>query len=107
VLDTDLFSDNVALTDSGADLFYSADRYDWQNTMARVEHEWIANSRLDATFSGYFTHHTFDHSYMLTNTRQAISLPYTSYAVAQYEFKQLACRTTYRRDLQAMITSVS
>src|SRR5699024_9092941 len=54
-LNTDLFSENTSLTVNTADLFYSADRYDWQNTMARIKHEWIASSRLDATFGGYFT----------------------------------------------------
>src|SRR5699024_4638318 len=91
----------------GADLFYSADRYDWQNTMARIKHEWIAGSRLDATFSGYFTHHTFDHSYMLTNSRLANSYPYTSYAVAQNELKQYARRTTDSGDQNEMIQSAT
>src|SRR5699024_10624465 len=40
-LKSDLFSENTALTSQGAQLFYSADNYDWQNTMVHMEHHWI------------------------------------------------------------------
>lgn len=69
-LQTDLFSENTvadAAQSFSPGLFFSIDRYNWTNTMAKAEHQWLVNSRLDASLSGYITHHALDHNYSLTN----------------------------------------
>lgn len=68
-LKTNLFSENTVLEVSAfaPGLFYSIDRYDWTNTMAKIEHQWVINSRFDASLSGYITQHSLNHSYSITN----------------------------------------
>jgi hypothetical protein len=76
LLETDLYSQNVEIphfkaTPSVPNLFYSFDHYNWTNYMAKVEHDWLINARLNATMSGYITHHAFNHNYVLTNNQKA------------------------------------
>src|SRR5699024_641807 len=65
-----------------------------------------ASSRLDANFSAYFTRHTFDHNYKLTNNRQA-NLLFGSYRVTQDQLKEYAYRTMDSGDQNAMIQSTA
>ena len=103
-LSTDLFSENVVVQAYSANLFYSSDQYDWENTMAKIKHEWLASSRLDASISGYFTKHTFDHNYVFSNDHQA-KLWDSPYMQAHSDLKQYARKTMTTGDQNAMVQS--
>src|SRR5699024_7012786 len=70
VLKTSLYSENVVLAQSTANLFYSLDHYNWTNSMAKVAHNWLINSHFDARMSAYITHHSLHHHYIITNNVQ-------------------------------------
>lgn len=64
-LQTDLFSQNVELAFDAPNYVSAIDRYNWTNWMGKVEHEWLVNSRLNASISAYMTRHTFRHQYSM------------------------------------------
>lgn len=66
-LQTDLFSQNIELASRAPNYMSTIDRYNWKNWMAKVEHEWLVNPRLDASISGYLTKHTLQHQYAMGN----------------------------------------
>lgn len=66
-LETTLFSENVILGSEAPHYMSTIDRYEWTNTMGRIEHEWLISSRLDASLSGYLTRHTLQHQYAMGN----------------------------------------
>jgi hypothetical protein len=105
LLKTNLFSKNVQLDSQAADLYYSLDRYDWANTMAKVDHQWLVNARLDATISGYITSHSFDHNYFLTNNRRANVYPFASASTARQELQSYAAKAMETGDRNAMVQS--
>ncbi len=70
VLETSLYSKNIFLASSDPDLFYSIDRYNWTNSMAKIAHHWLINSRFDIEISTYITRHTLHHNYVITNNLQ-------------------------------------
>lgn len=68
-LKTNLFSENIKPHDVSLSpgLFFSIDQYNWKNTMGKIEHQWLINSRFDASLGGYITRHSLDHSYSITS----------------------------------------
>jgi hypothetical protein len=111
-LKTDLFSQKktipyMDLASSAPDLFYSFDHYNWINYMAKAEHNWLINARLNATISGYVTHHSFDHHYVLTNNRQAHlgNAALLSADFARNKLKQYAAESIKTGDKNAVTQS--
>jgi hypothetical protein len=110
LLETDLFSQNITIpylntTSPVPKLFYSFDHYNWINYMAKVEHDWLINARLNATLSGYVTHHSFNHNYMLTNNRQAHVSADAPAMPAQHKLKQHASKSMRTGDKNAVAQS--
>jgi hypothetical protein len=112
LLQTNLFSKNeqipsLDLTATVPNLFYSFDHYRWTNYMAKIEHDWLINAHLNATISGYVTHHSFNHHYVLTNDRQAHLRNdlYASSLFVQKKLKQYAVQTMNTGDKNALTQS--
>jgi hypothetical protein len=112
LLQTNLFSQNERIPSFNVaattpNLFYSFDHYNWTNYLAKVEHDWLINAHLNATISGYVTHHSFNHHYVLTNDRQAHldNNLYASPVFAQKKLKQYAVQTMNTGDKNALAQS--
>jgi hypothetical protein len=96
VLKTNLFSQKVdipyfSLAATTPNLFYSLDDYNWTNYLAKIEHDWLISARLNATISGYISHHSLNHHYVLTNNRQAnvdnVALDFAENSLRRYAAK--------------------
>ena len=111
LLETDLASTNIAIPymNSGSlppNLYYSYDHYNWTNYMAKIEHDWLINARINATFSGYITHHSFDHNYVLTNNKRSHFYNY-SLRQAQSMLESNASQSLMRTGDQNALTQFS
>lgn len=62
-LQTKLLSHKQRFSSSTPDVMFTRDTYDWTNTLVKLEHNWLINSRLDATFSGFITDHNSRHHF--------------------------------------------
>lgn len=106
-LKTGLFSKNSYATDASfpPGLYYSIDRYNWKNTMGKIEHQWLINSRFDASLGGYITHHSLDHSYSITNdVEQNITAGYFG---AQNQLQEGAAQKLETRDRNSIMESAA
>lgn len=96
ILETSLFSKNVILASSAADLYYSIDHYNWTNTMAKIDHSWLINSHFDITMGAYITHHSLNHNYVITDNVQE---GFSSSAPVEYVGDALEQRAVQRLEM--------
>src|SRR5699024_2501480 len=68
----------------------------------KLEHEWLVNARLNATVSGYFTHHSLNHHYSLTNNQQVHANNSLNTFLAQSILKQSAIHDVKTGDKNTM-----
>lgn len=74
-LQTQLLAHNSANSQDVPEFMYTQDTYDWQNTAARVEYQWLMSSRLNASFAFSYSKHHSNHHFGMSSSDVLLAVP--------------------------------
>ncbi|MFH5831057.1 carboxypeptidase-like regulatory domain-containing protein [Halalkalibaculum sp. DA384] len=72
-LQTQLLSHNDNTESDVPDFMYTRDGYHWLNTIGTFQHDWLASSRLNASFSASVSSHRSSHHFAMANSDQLVA----------------------------------